>query len=53
MMDAGYLDEVRGLLARGVYWPPSQFEAAFLGATHSASDIANTVEAASAALGGS
>jgi glutamate-1-semialdehyde 2,1-aminomutase len=40
----------RGLLGRGVYWPPSQFEAAFLGGAHTEADIARTVEAAAAAL---
>jgi glutamate-1-semialdehyde 2,1-aminomutase len=35
-----------GLLSRGVYWPPSQFEAAFVGAAHSPDDIAKTVDAA-------
>jgi glutamate-1-semialdehyde 2,1-aminomutase len=40
----------KGLLARGVYWPPSQFEAAFLGGAHTEADIARTVEAAAAAL---
>jgi glutamate-1-semialdehyde 2,1-aminomutase len=40
----------RGLVARGVYWPPSQFEAAFISAAHSESDIDATIEAASAAL---
>src|SRR6185312_11307898 len=39
-----------GLLSRGVYWPPSQFEAAFLGGAHTEADIARTVEAAAAAL---
>lgn len=34
-----------GLLARGVYWPPSQFEAAFLSASHTTDDIARIVEA--------
>ena len=28
-----------GLLARGVYWPPSQFEAAFISAAHTEDDI--------------
>jgi glutamate-1-semialdehyde 2,1-aminomutase len=41
----------RGLLERGVYWPPSQFEAAFLSVSHTEADIARTVEAARAALG--
>jgi glutamate-1-semialdehyde 2,1-aminomutase len=40
----------RGLLERGIYWPPSQFEAAFLGGAHTEADIAATVEAAAAAL---
>jgi glutamate-1-semialdehyde 2,1-aminomutase len=42
----------RGLLERGVYWPPSRFEAAFLGAAHREADIQRTVEAAGAALSG-
>jgi glutamate-1-semialdehyde 2,1-aminomutase len=40
----------RGLTARGVYWPPSQFEAAFVSAAHTEGDIAFTIEAAAAAL---
>jgi glutamate-1-semialdehyde 2,1-aminomutase len=40
----------RGLLERGVYWPPSRFEAAFVGGAHSEQDIARTVDAARAAL---
>jgi glutamate-1-semialdehyde 2,1-aminomutase len=43
----------QGLLARGVYWPPSQFEAAFLGAAHTEADIAHTVDAAAGALAAS
>ena len=39
-----------GLLSRGIYWPPSQFEAAFISAAHTEADIARTVEAARAAL---
>jgi glutamate-1-semialdehyde 2,1-aminomutase len=39
-----------GLLERGVYWPPSQFEAAFLGAAHTEADIDATVLAATEAL---
>jgi glutamate-1-semialdehyde 2,1-aminomutase len=39
-----------GLLSRGIYWPPSQFEAAFFGGAHSEDDIARTVDAAKAAL---
>jgi glutamate-1-semialdehyde 2,1-aminomutase len=39
-----------GLLQRGVYWPPSQFEAAFIGGAHTDADIDQTIEAARAAL---
>lgn len=38
------------LLAEGIYWPPSQFEAAFLSLAHSTSDIDFTVAAISKAL---
>jgi glutamate-1-semialdehyde 2,1-aminomutase len=40
----------RGMLDNGIYLPPSQFEAAFLGAAHSEKDIEQTVEAARLAL---
>jgi glutamate-1-semialdehyde 2,1-aminomutase len=40
----------KGMLARGVYWPPSQFEAAFLGGAHTEADIDRTVKAAREAL---
>ncbi len=40
----------RGLLARGVYPPPSQFEAWFPSLAHSDEDIDRTLEAASAAF---
>ena len=40
----------RGLCARGIYFPPSQFEAAFVSAAHSDDDIDRTIEAARAAL---
>ena len=39
-----------GLLRRGVYWPPSQLEAAFLSAAHNSDDINRTLNAADAAL---
>jgi len=39
-----------GMLARGIYLPPSQFEAAFISLAHSADDIDATVRAAAAAL---
>ncbi|HZO88386.1 MAG TPA: glutamate-1-semialdehyde 2,1-aminomutase [Chthonomonadaceae bacterium] len=40
----------RELLARGVYWPPSQFEAAFLSAAMLEEDIARLVETAKEAF---
>jgi len=40
----------RGLVTRGVYWPPSQFEAAFISLAHSEQDIDQTIEAAFGAL---
>jgi glutamate-1-semialdehyde 2,1-aminomutase len=39
-----------GLLSRGIYWPPSQFEAAFVSAAHSEEDVDETLAAADAAL---
>jgi len=39
-----------GLLARGVWWPPSQFEAAFLSYAHGPADVDAVVEAAAAAF---
>jgi glutamate-1-semialdehyde 2,1-aminomutase len=36
----------RGMLDRGIYLPPSQFEAAFLSAAHSSADIDQTINAA-------
>jgi glutamate-1-semialdehyde 2,1-aminomutase len=36
----------REMLAEGIYWPPSQFEAAFLSLAHSRSDIDMTLRAA-------
>jgi glutamate-1-semialdehyde 2,1-aminomutase len=40
----------RGMLARGIYPPPSQFEAWFLSAAHTVTDIDRTIEAARAAM---
>lgn len=34
-----------GLLDRGVYWPPSQFEAAFFSAAHNSQDLDQTLSA--------
>jgi glutamate-1-semialdehyde 2,1-aminomutase len=39
-----------GLIERGVYWPPSQFEAAFISAAHTEDDVDRTIAAASEAL---
>jgi glutamate-1-semialdehyde 2,1-aminomutase len=41
----------RGMIARGVYPPPSQFEAWFLSAAHTARDIDRTIRAAKGAMG--
>jgi glutamate-1-semialdehyde 2,1-aminomutase len=41
----------RGMLARGVYPPPSQFEAWFLSAAHTARDVDKTIAAAREAMG--
>jgi glutamate-1-semialdehyde 2,1-aminomutase len=38
----------RSMLDQGIYLPPSQFEAIFVGAAHSEQDIARTVDAAAA-----
>lgn len=38
------------LLAKGIYWPPSQFEAAFVSLAHSDEDIQATINAISSAL---
>lgn len=39
-----------GLLQRGVYWPPSQFEAAFFSVAHGQEELARTLEAVEQAL---
>jgi len=49
---AAYALFFRSLLELGVYFPPSQFEAAFISTTHSEGDVAATVQAASIALAG-
>ncbi len=36
----------RAMLERGIYLPPSQFEAAFLSAAHTEADVAETIRAA-------
>jgi glutamate-1-semialdehyde 2,1-aminomutase len=40
----------REMLDRGVYLPPSQYEAAFLGAAHTEDDVQKTIEAAKLSL---
>jgi glutamate-1-semialdehyde 2,1-aminomutase len=42
----------RAMLDSGVYLPPSQYEAAFLGATHSEEDVQRTIAAAKQAFAG-
>ena len=39
-----------GMLSRGVYWPASPFESAFLSYAHSESDVARMVDAAGASF---
>ncbi len=38
------------LLARGVYWPPSQFETAFVSLAHTEADVEETIATARAAI---
>ena len=38
------------MLDSGVYLPPSQYEAAFLGATHTGEDVQQTIAAAKQAF---
>jgi glutamate-1-semialdehyde 2,1-aminomutase len=45
-----YAQFFRAMLARGVYPPPSQFEAWFLSAAHTARDVDRTIAAAHAAM---
>jgi glutamate-1-semialdehyde 2,1-aminomutase len=40
----------RGMLTRGVYPPPSQFEAWFLSSAHTAKDVDETIRAAGEAM---
>jgi glutamate-1-semialdehyde 2,1-aminomutase len=48
---AAYASFFRGMLARGVYPPPSQFEAWFLSSAHTDRHVARTIEAATGAMG--
>jgi len=45
-----YAKFFRGMLARGVYPPPSQFEAWFLSAAHTTKDVDRTIKSAHAAM---
>ncbi len=47
---AHYAEFFRGMIARGVYPPPSQFEAWFISAAHTSKHIDNTIAAARAAM---
>ena len=47
---SAYAAFFRGMLARGIYPPPSQFEAWFLSAAHSDRDIRKTIAAARGAM---
>jgi len=40
----------RGMLDNGIYLPPSQYEAAFLGAAHTEEDVQKTIAAAKEAF---
>jgi len=42
----------RAMLDAGIYLPPSQYEAAFLGATHTEEDVRKTIDAAKQAFAG-
>jgi glutamate-1-semialdehyde 2,1-aminomutase len=42
----------RAMLEGGIYLPPSQFEAAFIGAAHTERDLQQTVAAAKQAFAG-
>ena len=46
-----YARYFRGMLARGVSLPPSQFEALFVSTAHTDEDVSRTVEAATEAMG--
>jgi glutamate-1-semialdehyde 2,1-aminomutase len=47
---AQYARFFRGMIVRGVYPPPSQFEAWFLSAAHTLKDVEKTIAAAKAAM---
>ena len=47
---SAYATFFRGMLTRGIYPPPSQFEAWFLSAAHSDRDVRKTIAAAKGAM---
>ena len=47
---AGFSKFFNALLERGVYWPPSQFEAAFVSLAHSEDDVEATISAIEKAM---
>jgi glutamate-1-semialdehyde 2,1-aminomutase len=47
---AAYATFFRGMLARGIYPPPSQFEAWFLSSAHTDRDVSRTIDAAAGAM---
>ena len=47
---AAYAEFFRGMIVRGVYPPPSQFEAWFVSAAHTAKDVDRTIRAAREAM---
>jgi glutamate-1-semialdehyde 2,1-aminomutase len=47
---SSYAAFFRGMLSRGVYPPPSQFEAWFLSAAHTDRDVKKTIDAAKGAM---
>jgi glutamate-1-semialdehyde 2,1-aminomutase len=48
----GFARFFRSLLDRGVYLPPSQFEASFVSAAHTEADFQETIEASKTAFSG-
>ena len=47
---SAYATFFRGMLSRGIYPPPSQFEAWFLSAAHTDGDVKKTIAAAKGAM---
>ncbi|MGH7839448.1 MAG: aspartate aminotransferase family protein, partial [Candidatus Binataceae bacterium] len=47
---AAFAQYFRGMIARGIYLPPSQFEAMFISLAHSEADLDHTIVAARESL---